>query len=51
MGRILYKIFKIILSTFKKHEIATDNPPVRMFKNKVESRITFKAKAGYYFEF
>ena len=34
MGHILYLMFKIILSIFKK--------------NKIENKITFKIKTGYY---
>ena len=48
---ILYQIFKIILNiSLKKHETVTDNLSVRIYVNKIkiESRITFKIKAGYY---
>ena len=34
----------------KKHEIFTDNPSIRIRINKIESRITFKIKTGYYLE-
>ena len=34
----------------KKHEIVTDNPSIRMYVNKIENRITFKIKTGYYLE-
>ena len=34
----------------KKHEIVTDNPPIRIYDNKIENRITFKIKTGYYLE-
>ena len=30
------------------HKKFTDNPPVRIYVNKTESRITFKMKTGYY---
>ena len=40
--------FKYIL---KKHETVTDNPSIRIYVNKIENRITFKIKAGYYLEF
>ena len=30
----------------KKHETLTDNPPIRIYVNKVENRITFKIKKG-----
>ena len=28
----------------------TDNPPVRTYVNKIENRITFKIKTGYYLQ-
>ena len=34
---ILYQIFKIILTIFVKiHETVTDNPPIRIYVNKIE---------------
>ena len=41
--------FKIILIIYiiKKHKAFTDNPPGRIYVNKIENRITFKIKAGY----
>ena len=39
--------FKYIL---QKHETVTDNPSVRIYINKIEKRITFKVKTGYYLE-
>ena len=30
----------------KKHETLTDNPPIRIYVNKVENRVTFKIKKG-----
>ena len=35
---------------FKKHETLTDNPPIQIYINKIENRITLKNKAGYYLE-
>ena len=35
---------------FKKHETFTDNPSVTVYVNKIENRITFKIKTGYYLE-
>ena len=35
---------------FKKHETVTDNPLLRTYVNKIENRITFKVKTGYYLE-
>ena len=32
----------------KKHETATDNPPIRTYVNQIENRITFRIKKGYY---
>ena len=28
----------------------TDNPPIRIYVNKVENKITFKIKTGYYLQ-
>ena len=50
MDHILYEIFKITSNISKKHEIVTDNPSVMMHVNKIENRITFEIKTGYYFE-
>ena len=38
--------FKYILK--KKHETVTDNPSIMICVNKIENRITFKIKSGYY---
>ena len=45
MDNILY--FEYI---FKIHETVTDNPSIRMYVNRIENRITFKIKTGYYLE-
>ena len=37
--------FKYII---KKHETVTDNPPIRTYVNKLENRIIFEIKRGYY---
>ena len=34
----------------KKHSESVDNPSVRIYVNKIENRITFKIKNGYYLE-
>ena len=34
----------------KKHGKNIDNPSIRIYVNKIESRITFKIKTGYYLE-
>ena len=34
----------------KKHDAFTVNPPIRIYINKEEKRITFKIKTGYYIE-
>ena len=39
--------FKYIL---KKHSESVDNPSIRIYVNKIENRITFKIKRGYYLE-
>ena len=33
---------------WKKHGEKTDNPSIRIYVNKIENRITFKIKTGYY---
>ena len=51
MDQILNQIFKITLNTsLKKHESVTGNPSIRIYINKIENRITFKIKTGYYLE-
>ena len=34
----------------KKHSESVDNPSIRMYINRIENRITFKIKDGYYLE-
>ena len=34
----------------KKHSESVDNPSMRMYINRIENRITFKIKNGYYLE-
>ena len=36
--------------TLKKHKTVTDNPSVMINVNRIENRITFKRKTGYYLE-
>ena len=51
MGLFLYQIFKIILSIFKrKHGESIDKPPIQIYVNKIENRVTFKIKNGYSLE-
>ena len=35
----------------KKHSENVDNPSIRIYVNKIENKITFKIKNGYYLEF
>ena len=49
MDYIQYQIFKII-KILKEHNENVDNPPIRIYVNRIENRITFKIKNGYYFE-
>ena len=35
----------------KKHSENVDNPSIRIYVNKIENRITFRIKTGYYLEF
>ena len=39
--------FKYIL---KKHSESVDNPSIKIYVNRIENRITFKIKSGYYLE-
>ena len=51
MEHILYHIIKITLNiSLKKHESVTDNPSIMIYLNKIENKITFKIKTGYYHE-
>ena len=34
----------------KKHSESVDNPSIRMYVDRIENRITFKIKSGYYLE-
>ena len=34
----------------KKHSESVDNPPIRIYVNRFQNRITFKIKSGYYLE-
>ena len=34
----------------KKDETVTDNPPIRIYLNEIENRITFRIKTVYYHE-
>ena len=40
----LFLMFKIILNIIKKHETIADNPPVKIYVNKIKNRIVFKIK-------
>ena len=35
---------------FKKHETVSNNPSIMIYVNKIENRIAFKIKTGYYHE-
>ena len=52
MNHILYQIFKNIIKIkkIKKHNESIDNPRLRIYVSKIENRITFKIKTGYYLE-
>ena len=36
--------------TLKKHSENLDNPSIKIYVNKIENRVTFKIKTGYYLE-
>ena len=46
------KLYKNNISKYQlqKHGKKTDNPSIRTYVNKIENRITFKIKTGYYLE-
>ena len=50
MDHIQYQIFKIISNIFKKNSESVDNPAIRIYVNRIENRIKFKIKSGYYLE-
>ena len=51
MDRILYQIFKVILSIFKKKRGEDiDKPSVQIYVNEIENRVTFTIKNGYSLE-
>ena len=35
---------------FKKHDRVTDHPSIRIYVKRIENRITFQIKTGYYLE-
>ena len=43
-------LFKIISNISSKYETMTDNPPMIIYVNKLENKITFKTETGYYLE-
>ena len=47
MDLILFFYFEYII---KKYETIADNPPLRIYVNKIKSRIVFKIKTGYKLE-
>ena len=51
MDHTLFHTFKIVLSALlRRHEAIADNPPVKIYINKIRNRITFKIKTGYKLE-
>ena len=50
MDHILYQIQDYFEYILKKHGENTVNPSIRIYTNKIENRITFKIKTGYYLE-
>ena len=48
---IMYQISKAILViVIEKHEKGTDNPPMTIYVNKIENRISFEIKTKIYLE-
>ena len=50
MDRILHKDLRLLSVYHQKHETGAINPPIRMYINKSENRITFIIKTSYYLE-
>ena len=50
MEATLLQIFRTIFSIFLRNSENVDNPSIRIYVNKIENRITFKIKNGYYLE-
>ena len=51
MDQTVYLIFKNYFKyILKRHDKVTDNPSITKYVNKIENRITFKTKTGYYIE-
>ena len=51
MNHTLYQIFKDYFKyIIKTNDTATDNSPIKMYVNRIENRITFRIKTGYYLE-
>ena len=44
------QIFKIILIIFLRNSENFDNPSIKIYVNKIENRVTFQIKNGYYLE-
>ena len=45
------QIFRIIFKfIIKKHETLTENPPHRIYANKIKNRIVFRIRTGYRLE-
>ena len=40
----------MIINILKKNSENVDNPQIRIYVNRIENRITFKTKSGYYLE-
>ena len=51
MDHISIRHSRLVWTYLKKHGEKTDNLSVRIYVNKIENRITFKIKTGYYLEF
>ena len=46
---IQYQMFQTILIISSKiHETVTDNPPIKIYVNKMKNRITFRTQTEYY---
>ena len=50
MNHTPFQIFEIILSKSSKNKTVADNPPIRIYLNRIKNRIKFRIKKKYYLE-
>ena len=48
IDRIMFKISRLFELYHQKDEAVTDDPPVKIYVNEIQNRITYRIKTGYY---